>query len=134
MGETVVSGGDPAEVLEAAEHALDGVSVAIEHGREAIFPDAVALGWNVRRGSQALDLSANGIAVVALVAIQDIGCGHPVEQRVGGDTVRHLATGQEERDRAAEPIGERVDFRGAPAARATDRLIELPPFPPEALR
>ena len=134
MGKTVVASGDPAEVLEAAEHALDGVAVAVEHGREAVFPDAIALRWNVRRGPQALDLSANGIAVVALISIQNIGCGHPVEQRVGGNAIRHLAAGQEERDRAAEPIGERVDFRGAPAARATDRLIVLPPFPPEALR
>ncbi len=134
MCETVVARGDPAEVLEAAEHALDGIAVAVEDGREAVFPAAVALGRNVRRDPQVLDLSANGIAIVALVAVQDVGCGHAVEQRVGGDAVGHLGAGQMERDRAAEPVGERVDFRAAPAARTTDRLIGLPPFPPEALR
>jgi hypothetical protein len=27
-----------------------------------------------------------------------------------------------------------VDFRRAPAARTADRLVDLPPFPPAALR
>jgi hypothetical protein len=42
--ESVVPCGDPAEVLEAPEHALDGVSPAVEEGREAAFPDPVGLG------------------------------------------------------------------------------------------
>lgn len=134
MGETVVAGGDSAEVLETSEHALDGVAVAIEDWREAVLPAPVGLGWDVRRRSFALDLAADGVAVIALVATQDGGCGHLVEQRIGGRAVGHLAAGQEERDGAAELVGERVDFRRAPAARAADRLRDLPPFPPEALR
>jgi hypothetical protein len=43
----------------------------------------------------ALDLAADGIAVVPLVAVQDHGCGHLVEQGVGGGAIRHLATGQQ---------------------------------------
>jgi len=50
-----------------------------------------------------------------------------VEECVG-NAVGHLAASQEERDRAAELVGERVDFRGAPAARAADRLSEFPPL------
>ena len=134
MREAVVAGGDSAEVLEASEHALDGVAVAIERGREAVFPAPVDLGWDIRRGALALDLAADGVAVVALVAIHDDGRWHPIEQRVGGDAVRYLATGEEERDRAAEMVREGVDFRGAPAPRAPDRLVVLPPFPPAALR
>ena len=130
----MVSGGDPAEVLDASEHALDGVAIAIKGWREAVFPAPVGFGRNVRRGALALDLAADGVAVIALVAIQDPGPGHAVEQRVSGDAVRHVAAGQEERHRAAEMVGERVDFRGAPAARAADRLGELPPFPAEAQR
>ena len=66
--------------------------------------------------------------------MQDLGPGHLVEECVGSNAVGHLAASQEERDRAAELVGERVDFRGAPAARAADRLAEFPPFPPEAQR
>ena len=134
MRESVVSDGNPAEVLDPSEHAFDGLAVAIEGGREAAFPTPVGVGRNVRGSALALDLATDGIAVVALVAIEDIGRGHLVEQRVDGDAIRHLAPGQEERDRTAEMVGECVDFRGAPTARTTDRLIDLPPFPPEALR
>lgn len=134
MGEAIVSCGDSAEVLEAPEHALDGVAIAVEIGREAVLPTAVDLGRDVRRGALALDLATDGIAVIPLVAVQDVGGGELIEQRIGGDTVGDLAAGQQERDRAAEAIGQRVDFRGPPAAGPADRLREFPPLPPEAQR
>lgn len=37
----VVSGCDAPEVLEAADHELDGISVALSIGREAGLPDAI---------------------------------------------------------------------------------------------
>ncbi len=134
MGEAVVSSGDPAEVLEAAEHALDGVSVAIEIGREAVLPSPVGLGRDVRRGALALDLATDGVAVIALVTMQDFGGGDLVEQHICGGAIGDLAAGQQEVDRAAEAIGQRVDFRRPPAAGTADRLRELPPLPPEAQR
>jgi len=66
--------------------------------------------------------------------MQDLGPGHLVEECVGSNALGHLAAGQEECDRAAEMVGERVGFCAAPAARAADRLGEFPPFPPEAQR
>ena len=124
MSETVVSCGNSSEVLEAPEHALDGVAVAVEIGREAIPPATVDLGWDVGCGALALDLATDGIAVIALVAMQDFG----------GGAVGDLATGQQERDRAAEAIGRRMDFRRPSAAGTADRLRELPPLAPEAQR
>ena len=35
--------------------------------------------------------AAEDVAVVPLVAVQDHGCGHLVEQGVGGGAIRHLA-------------------------------------------
>ena len=134
MGEAVVACGDPAEVLEASEHAFDGVAMAIEIGREAALPAPVGLGRDVGGSALCLDLSAHGVAVVALVAVQDLSGSEVVEQGVGGDAIGHLAAGQEERDRAAEAVGQRMDFCGPSAARAPDRLALLPPFPPEAQR
>ena len=134
MRQAVVSRGDPAEILDPSEHALDGVTVTVEGRREAVLPAAIGFGRNVRGGALALDLAADGVGIVALVAEQDRGRGHLIEERVGGDTVGDLAAGQEERDRAAEMVGERVDFRGAAAARTADRLGEFPPLPPEAQR
>ena len=83
MGVAVVSSCDSAKILEASEHTLDGVAVAVQVGREAVLPASVGLRWNVRSGPLALDLAADGVAVVALVAVQDHGWGHLVEQGVG---------------------------------------------------
>lgn len=134
MGDAVVSGSDSAEVLETPEHTLDGITVTIEVGREAVLPASIDLGWHFGGGTLAFDLAANCAAVIPLVAVQDRGRGHLVEQGVGGNTVRHVAAGQHECRGAAEAIGQRVDFRGSPTARAADRLAEFPPLPPEAQR
>jgi hypothetical protein len=93
MGEAVVPRGDPSEVLEAPEHALDGVTVAVEIGRETILPAPVGLGRDVGRGTLALDLATNGVAIITLVAMQDFGAGHLVEQGIGGGAVGDLASG-----------------------------------------
>ena len=134
MGETVVSGRNPAEVLEPSEHTLDRVAIAIEVGREAVLPTPVDLGRDVGRGPFALDLVAHRIGVVALVAVQDFSRAHPVEQDVGRYAIGDLAAGQQERDRTAEAIGQGVDFRRPSATRAADRLGKFPPLPPEAQR
>ncbi len=134
MGEAVVSCGDSSEVLEASEHAFDGVTVAVEVGREAILPTAVGLGRDVRCGALTLDLAADSVAVIALVGVQDRSRGHLVEQGVGGSAIRHLAAGQQERHGVAEAVGQRVDFCRPPTARAADCLGEFPPLAPEAQR
>jgi hypothetical protein len=66
--------------------------------------------------------------------MQDFSGGHLVEQRIGGSAVGDRAAGQQKRDRAAEAIDQRVDFRRPPAAGMADRLREFPPLPPEAQR
>src|ERR1700722_17830970 len=38
-----VSGGDAAKIFAAAEHALDGVAVAVDVRREAVFPAPIKL-------------------------------------------------------------------------------------------
>jgi hypothetical protein len=134
MGEAVVAGCNSAEVLEAAEHALDGVTVAVEPRGEAVLPSSIGLGRDVGRRALALDLATDGVAVIPLVAMQDFGGGHLVEQRIGGGAIGDLAARQQERDGAAEAIGQRVNFRRPPAAGTADRLREFPPLPPEAQR
>ena len=66
----------------------DGVAVGVQVGREAVLPPPVGLRWDVRSGTLALDLAADGIAVAPLVAVQDHGCGHLAEQGVGGGAIR----------------------------------------------
>jgi len=134
LGKAVVSGGDSAEVLEAAEHALDGIALAVEDGRKAVLPTPVGFGRNVRRGALAFDLSTDGIAVIAFVTMKDVGFRHELQQSVGRGAIGHLAAGQEEGDRAASTVGQGVDLGGATASGAAYGLSEFPPLPPEAQR
>ena len=134
MSETVVACSDPAEILEAAEHAFDGVAVTVEIGREAALPATIGLRRDVGSSALALDLAAYRVAVIALVAVQDFGGGEVVEQGIGGNAVGDLAAGQQEGDRAAQTVGQRMDFGGPAAARTADCLVPFPPFPPEAQR
>ena len=126
LGELVTSGCDPAEVLDRAEHALDGVSIAIHKGREAVFPAPVGLGRDVGRGSHVLDLAVDGIAVIAFVAVQDRRFRHVLQQGLGSRAVGYLAAGQQEGCRAAEAIGQSMDLGGPPATRAANGLLEFP--------
>jgi hypothetical protein len=82
----------------------------------------------------ALDLTADGVAFVTLVTVQDFRGDQPVGQFICTDTIGHMAAGQQKRDRTTAYVGQRVDFCRPPAARAADRLIVFPPFPPEAQR
>jgi hypothetical protein len=77
---------------------------------------------------------ADGIGVTALVGMQDRALGHLLQKQLASRAIGDLATGQKESDWAAQAVGQGVDLRGSPAARPADRLILLPPLPPEAQR
>jgi acyl dehydratase len=72
-GNAVVSGGDATEILEAAKHALDGITAAIEDRRETRLPAPVDLGRDVRRRATCLDLSPDCIGIVVLREKVDFG-------------------------------------------------------------
>ena len=131
---SVVARGDAPEVLQSAEHAFDGVAVAIEEGREAVLPFAIGLGRNVRHDAAVLDLPTDGVAVVTFVAMQDVASGKPRKKCGAGRAIGDVAAGEQEGDRATLSIGQRMDFRGASATRTPDGVIFLPPLPPLAER
>jgi hypothetical protein len=62
----------------------------------------------------------------ALVGVQDLGGADAIEQDIGGDAVGYLTAGQQERDRAAEAVGQRVDLGRAPAARTVLGSLYVP--------
>lgn len=55
----------------------------VEDRREAIFPDAVGLGWDVRHRAALLDQPAQDIAIIALVREQG-GVGKRRQYSSGG--------------------------------------------------
>ena len=72
--------------------------------------------------------------VVGSVTQEFLGSFAPADQTLRHRTVVRLAAGQEEGKKTAFSICNCVDFCIAPAARASNRLRLLPPFPPDAER
>ena len=73
-----------------------------------------------------LDLPADRIGIIALVAVQDITSGKLFEQFCTCRAIGDLAASEHEGEWPAIRIGQGVDFGGAAAARTSDGLV----FPP----
>lgn len=130
----VVSCSDTPKILQSAEAALDDVAPPVGSLVEAVQGDPVGLVGNDRPRSDAEDQRAERIAIVAFVgeerAHRRCECQH-----IGrSGNVGVLAWRQMDGAGPAEWIAQRMDFRGTPTARASDRLGMLPPFPPLAER
>lgn len=133
-GELVVSGGYAAEVLEPAEAAFDDVSAFIGAFVEAMDDDAVGFIGDDGLGAATSDFAAKVVAVIPFVGEERIH-GRRERQNIGRRRyIGILAWRQMQDNRPAERIAQRMDFCRSAAARATDCLIVLPPFPPEAHR
>lgn len=132
--ELVVSGCDAAEVLEAAEAALDDVSAFVGAFAERMDDDPVGFVGDDRLCPALDDLGAQIVTVISLVG-DERAHGRGERQNIGcGGNVGVLAGGQMKNDRPAERIAQTMDFGRAPTARAADGLFIVPPFPPEAQR
>ena len=132
--ELVVSSCDAAEVLEAAEASLDDVSALVGSLVEGMDYDAVGFVGDDRLCAAIDDLGPQAVAVVAFVG-EEGAHGRSERQHVGsGRDVGILASCEMKNDWPAKRIAQAMDFGRAPAARAADGLILLPPFPPEAQR
>ena len=134
VGEAVVACGDAPTVLEAAEHALDGVSALVEGAAEAGFPAAVGLWRDVGDRALRLDQVADAVAVIGAVGMDDAARGQVAQQCFRRAAVGGLARRQVEGERPALRIGDGVDLGVAAASTDADRLGVRPPFPPAAER
>ena len=103
-------------------------------GEKQFFPAPVRPRRDVGHRAVLLDLPANGVAVVTLVAMQDASGRHLLQQDCPGGAISDLPAGEQEGDGPTVAIGQRVDLGRASAARAADGLAALPSFPPEAER
>ena len=115
-GVVVVSGGDAPEFLEAAEHALDGVSVAVEHGREAALQVA---GWPwAGRWAWCRSPRPDGGWLCCRRPCHpgDAGIRHLLQQDRLRRAIGGFAFGEQEDDGPAGTIGQRGDPGRALAA------------------
>lgn len=113
---------------------FDGVAAFVERPGEAAFPAPVGLGRDVRNRALALDQLADRVAVIGLVAKHDGARREIVEQDIGSAAVADITPSQQEAERPAGVVGERVELAVAAATADPDRLEAGPPFPPPAER
>lgn len=133
-GELIVSGCDPSEILKPAEASLDDVSAFVGAFVEAMERNSIRFVGNDWFGANFDDLGAKAVAVISFVREESVHSWRERQNSRSGSNVRVLAWRQKKRDGSAKRIAQRMDFGCAPAARTTDRLTALPPFPPEAQR
>jgi hypothetical protein len=66
--------------------------------------------------------------------MQDAARRQPFEELRSSRAISHLSARQHESNRATQLVGQGMDLGRASAARAANRLIQLPPLPPDAER
>jgi len=133
-GQLIVASGDAAPVLEPTEHALDEIAPLVDVGIEGMEALAGRVVGDHRLGTALAQELAQPIAVVGCVGDAQSSGRHGRQQRPGDAHIAELARGYFEGDEPAETVDDGVDLRRPPAARATDRLRQGPPFPPPAER
>jgi hypothetical protein len=98
------------------------------------FSGGVATAGDDGQCAIVLDLVTDFLAVVGLVGGNGERRFGRIEHFVDDLTVMDLSARDDEVQRTAFAIDDRVDFRAPAAAADPDRLIFLPPFPPLAAR
>jgi hypothetical protein len=122
-GGFVVAGGDCPELLELAEEILDQMAFFVEFAielarRQAVWPRRDYGGFASRR--QPVEDSAIGIE--SAICDQQVG-GHMRQQRIGPGQVVRLSRRQQQAQRIAERVDQRMDLGAQTAAAAAKRLV-----------
>src|SRR5688572_29660346 len=78
--------------------------------------------------------TAEAVGIISSIGQEPSRRRNGRQQIACGGQVVAIARRDQESNRATSILGQRVDFCGAPAARAADRLLEVPPFAPAAER
>jgi hypothetical protein len=124
FGGFVVAGGDRPELFEFAEEILDQVALFVEFAieftrRQAVWSGRDDGGFASRR--QRVEDSAIGIE--GAICDQQVG-GHMRQQRISPGQVVRLSRGQQQAQRIAERVNQRMDL-GAQTAAATAKCLVL---------
>jgi hypothetical protein len=130
----VVARGDTPEVFQSAEGVLDAASFFVEAPVEAEWLLSVAAVGNDWLGSAIVQPQSQLGAVVGLVGDQAFRCFAYGDEPLRDRAVMRFAAGQEDGEKTAPSICACMDLCVAPASRAANCLLLLPPFPPAAER
>ena len=122
-GGFVVAGCDRPELLELAEEILDQVALFVEFSIEFARPHAV---WSRRDdggfASRRQRVEYSAIGIEGPICDQQVG-GHMRQQRIGPGQVVRLSRRQQEAQRIAERVDQRMDLGAQTAAAAAKCLV-----------
>src|ERR1700730_17992040 len=133
-GEPVISGKDAPEVFQATKRVLDTVPFAVRFLAEAERLFSIRPVRNDRPVTALLQPFSQLRAIVRLVAEQLLRRFPTLDEWFRRRTVMRRAISQHQGEKTAFSTSDCVDLRVASTSRAPDRLILLPPFPPDAER
>jgi hypothetical protein len=120
-GKFVVACRDGAKVLEFVEEALDEISLAIQSEIAGQWRRATRMGRNHRDDFPLGEDTDERVGVVRLVG-NDRPWVDTLEQWLAAGEIVVLSWGENELDRVAESVDQRMNFRAQPTAGSTDRL------------
>ena len=123
LGQFIVAGSDPAEVLQLGEEALDQVPLAVESSAEVRFRPTVGLWRDIGERAFAAERSPNAVGIIRLVCKHDCSGTNMVEQIVSRLPVVPLPSGQAQPDWESLPVDNRMDFSREPASGTTETII-----------
>jgi hypothetical protein len=134
VGEFVVTGGDTAKVLQAAERGFDAPALAIALHIMADRALAVSAARDDRPGAGGLEAASQSIGVIALIGNETRQRPCVGEHLVGRPDVADIAGGETDDCRPPEQVRQGMDLGCLATARRADGLRPGPPFPPWAER
>ena len=114
------------------EEDFDAIALSVPPSVEARLFLARGVRVDDRLDLERFQLSADGIRVVARVRYERFAAGVVRNDRFGDGRLVLLPGADFDVERTAFRIDERVDLRGEPTSRTTQRITDDPPFPPDA--
>ena len=133
-GKFIIASCDAPEILEPAKTAFDNIAPFVGAFAETVEGHPVGFVRNDGLGAAIDEFGAKAVAIVGFVGNE--GRHGRLEFQKGGrcGNIGVLSGSEMKCVRSAISVTQRVEFRGPPTARAADRLLMLPLFPPFAER
>jgi hypothetical protein len=126
------AGSDGTEALQVMEEDLDAIALSVPPSIEARLLLARGVRVDDRLDFQRFQLSADRVRIVACVRYERFAAGVVRNDRFGDGRLVLLSRADFDVEGAPFRIDERVNFRGEPTSRTTQRIADDPPFPPDA--
>lgn len=120
MSASVVSGVDASPILEAGEHVLDLVALAVEDGIVGVLDAVPGMGRDARGDTLIGQRLSEGGGAIGPVGEQEAGEWQMIKDRGRGLVIIGLTFGQMQQQRAPSVIANHLQLGGQAASAASD--------------